>query len=491
MSSNPVANGGYDGPLSPIAPEDDVTFALSPRATFEKERGGVPHVRKKVAALAALGDGCSNSIPLYTHLHWVNLSAIDTHASTWSATYSLTLMWNLASLPKWRDMQKELSDDEDSELFAAKAEAYLGEYLAGMDRSDSDWMPPWWPSFTVDKCVDRNNEVTSAYVFYTGDDSEFHTAADWIGALDDGSFDPEDLWCVMEKKSNIKICEDMELQDFPLDQQDCLLCIHCDLPVQFAHYRSMHELPLEPRLQMGTRGAGCVSVDLHNMDTADFHCDRTSPYKYKLHNTYNLQRHDCAAIELAIFVDRHMAHLFWNVIFMSSMTTLVTCAVWALPPSELGTRLELDFTLMIVGQAFKLVIGDKLPPVNYLTLLDIFIIGSFMFTIFGIVFHCIPLTFIEEDGQRRVDLLLCGVWTVAYVMFNCVFWQKAYAAKKSRNSELVEEAEADDFEVKIIEKGSLESQWMSVPGASRGTVMQQRRLHHNLNQQLSRASMMD
>ena len=42
MSSNPVANGGYDGPLSPIAPEDDVTFALSPRATFEKE--GPPHV---------------------------------------------------------------------------------------------------------------------------------------------------------------------------------------------------------------------------------------------------------------------------------------------------------------------------------------------------------------------------------------------------------------------------------------------------------------
>ena len=36
-------------------------------------------------------------------------------------------------------------------------------------------------------------------------------------------------------------------------------------------------------------------------------------HRYKLHNTYNLQRHDCAAIELAIFVDRHMAHLFWNV----------------------------------------------------------------------------------------------------------------------------------------------------------------------------------
>ena len=43
MSSNPVANGGYDGPLSPIAPEDDVTFALSPRATFETEGKG-PHV---------------------------------------------------------------------------------------------------------------------------------------------------------------------------------------------------------------------------------------------------------------------------------------------------------------------------------------------------------------------------------------------------------------------------------------------------------------
>ena len=66
--------------------------------------------------------------------------------------------------------------------------------------------------------------------------------------------------------------------------------------------------------------------------------------------------------------------------------------------------MELDFTLMIVGQAFKLVIGDKLPPVNYLTLLDIFIIGSFMFTIFGIVFHCIPLPLIEEDGAlNNVD----------------------------------------------------------------------------------------
>ena len=49
--------------------------------------------------------------------------------------------------------------------------------------------------------------------------------------------------------------------------------------------------------------------------------------------------------------------------------------VWFVPPSELASRLELDFVGLLVGQAFKLVIAETLPNLTYLTLLDICKLG--------------------------------------------------------------------------------------------------------------------
>jgi hypothetical protein len=169
-----------------------------------------------------------------------------------------------------------------------------------------------------------------------------------------------------------------------------------------------------------------------------------------------------------VFLDRQTAHYKINVIYPLIVLTSMTVLVWLIPVDEFAARLTLDFTLVLVGQALKLVVNEKLPPVTYLTLIDAFINGSLLFTILAVVFHSVPSNFISllkdsnEDAatdatsgkvtlERQVDLVLAVCWFLMYIIFNLIFIRIARKEKAERHHEMICDAREAGFELRSLD----------------------------------------
>jgi len=72
------------------------------------------------------------------------------------------------------------------------------------------------------------------------------------------------------------------------------------------------------------------------------------------------------------------AHLF-NIALPLFLINLISLGAFAVAPDEPADRLSISLTMVLTSVAFKLQISASLPPISYLTLLDWFVLTSFIF----------------------------------------------------------------------------------------------------------------
>ena len=98
------------------------------------------------------------------------------------------------------------------------------------------------------------------------------------------------------------------------------------------------------------------------------------------------------------------------------MISIVSCcfASIAVPSQDIANRLTVSMTLLLVIVAFKFVIASLLPPINYMTWLDYYV----MFNVLIIASFVLENT-IANSVQNNIDLYF-GI-TIAIVIFctNC------------------------------------------------------------------------
>merc|ERR1712032_1190167 len=104
---------------------------------------------------------------------------------------------------------------------------------------------------------------------------------------------------------------------------------------------------------------------------------------------------------------------------MVFLITSITAASWAIKPTDIHSRLATDVALLLTGQAFKLVIADKLPKVNYLTAVDTYILGCFGFIVMGTAMHVYVGWYNETNVPP--DMVLLKVWLSVWGLFNVIF----------------------------------------------------------------------
>merc|ERR1711879_892326 len=98
-----------------------------------------------------------------------------------------------------------------------------------------------------------------------------------------------------------------------------------------------------------------------------------------------------------------MGHYLYNVFLMVFPITSVTALVWAIETAEVADRIATDVALLLTAQAFKLVISDKLPKVNYLTIIDKYIFVCFFFMLNGAVMHA-AVAWHADEGHWQTNL---------------------------------------------------------------------------------------
>ena len=104
----------------------------------------------------------------------------------------------------------------------------------------------------------------------------------------------------------------------------------------------------------------------------------------------------------------------------------VSLANWSLPVAELGSRLSLDITLLLVSVAFKQVLNE--PPVSYLMILDHYALAIIAFVFLATWLHGLvglaELEGLSTDTVEALDFWVIAVYTGGFLLYN--LWHAAF-----------------------------------------------------------------
>lgn len=101
--------------------------------------------------------------------------------------------------------------------------------------------------------------------------------------------------------------------------------------------------------------------------------------KEMVSNAYNFDSNEHSTINFFCIVKRKSGYFYFNAFFLIFLITAIGFNTFSIPYTTIGARLQPTVTLMLTSVSFKWVINRSLPPIAYLTTLDVY-------SIFGIVF---------------------------------------------------------------------------------------------------------
>ena len=86
-----------------------------------------------------------------------------------------------------------------------------------------------------------------------------------------------------------------------------------------------------------------------------------------------------AEIGCNVFMQRKPAFFLWNVVVVMFPIVATAASAVAVPGHAMADRMSISLTLMLTAVAFKFVLMGFIPPVSYLTFLDIYVIVATIF----------------------------------------------------------------------------------------------------------------
>jgi hypothetical protein len=365
----------------------------------------------------------------------VSLINVDTINETFYVRMMVRLIWCAKDVPS---------------LGGTKVKDEISNMINGMEDADRDWKPEWYPEFGIRNRVETQETVENFIAVCT---AHHEKEDDWEVLGKENKLKKEDFWIIRQTSMNVVINALEELQLFPFDIQDLKILVRMDHPTQAVQVREMESLPDTVRTCVPehiTVPAQSLTVNFDNLQTAERSYWRSMPCKLKLGNDFGNRSHGqiCGGIHVSIHVQRRIGHYLYNVFLMVGLITSLSAAVWAIETKKIEDRLATDATLLLTIQAFKVAIADKLPKVNYLTLVDEYILACFLFNLAATCLHIRTgwhgMARGEEDNMdEKVHILWCSSW----LLYNLGFAIYCAVSRSLRLRSLRNEAIRGRFQI--------------------------------------------
>ncbi len=120
-------------------------------------------------------------------------------------------------------------------------------------------------------------------------------------------------------------------------------------------------------------------------------------------------------LSMSLTVRRHPAYYLWNIILPQLLLNLMSLGSFALPRTETSARLSVSVTMVLTTVAFKLHSATHLPTVSYLTVLDWFSLGSFLF-IFAVLLENVlssrQVGWLDDAADTNLGVALLVAWVL-------------------------------------------------------------------------------
>lgn len=138
---------------------------------------------------------------------------------------------------------------------------------------------------------------------------------------------------------------------------------------------------------------------------------------------------------MTIGFERQPWYYLSNIVLVLFLITLMAAYTFSIDVTDAASRLELNFTLVLTSVAFKYTVSSYLPRITYLTLMDKYVLATFVFL--GVVgFENASVAVLSnKDTGRFVDrIFLCGaggMWLLLHLIGLVCIWRKSFYPKWS------------------------------------------------------------
>jgi hypothetical protein len=185
-----------------------------------------------------------------------------------------------------------------------------------------------------------------------------------------------------------KVEAPMDLRRFPFDTQDLEIFFH-----PFIYQRDEVVLVPDDRL------AGTWN---QNMGIADWARDSVSMAERPIQIAYfDDSLSEISEFVVTVRIHRQPSHFLVSIIFPMVLLVALTWCVFWMDEETLSNRINITFIGILSVVAYYFVILDSVPEVSYLTLIDAFIIATFLILAAGVV-----VTVVMESSSRKHDAAL-------------------------------------------------------------------------------------
>ena len=169
----------------------------------------------------------------------------------------------------------------------------------------------------------------------------------------------------------------------------------------------LHNFPFDMQdLQLELRLNDSQTWDLYNLtiNQVQFHRTAFELTEWAVHEPVVVRgspAHKVSTVQLK--VRRLAMYYVQNIVLTMTMLSIIGLLCYAMEPDNIGDRLSTMFTLILTVVAFKLVLAQSLPKVAYNTLIDWYMMASFMSLTLTCGACVIPSFYSDSDDQEDAN----------------------------------------------------------------------------------------
>ena len=134
-----------------------------------------------------------------------------------------------------------------------------------------------------------------------------------------------------------------------------------------------------------------------------------------------------STVTLEFHAKRSVTFFLWKIVLPMALIVFMSWAVFWVDPVNVGPQISLAVTSMLTLMAYRVVIGNFLPNLPYLTRMDLFVVGGTLLVFMALIQE-VATTYLAKRGNeelpRRIDrwsrwafpLAFVGIFFVAFVL---------------------------------------------------------------------------
>ena len=160
--------------------------------------------------------------------------------------------------------------------------------------------------------------------------------------------------------------------------------------------------------------------------------------RLKYNTKYTSQEMENPLIKFQCAVARKPDYFYWNSYFIIFLLTIISFNAFTFSYNLISNRLQITMTLILSSISFKWVINRNLPPIAYLTTVDIYSINSIFFLSFLSCWHVSIGYFHNNNDLAWVDrgflifiatfFILYHILYISYLYFISFAPRRLYSA---------------------------------------------------------------